>query len=47
LTIYAPKKSSAKTLARKWNGGGPRGEKKKATLAYWKKVKLVLNSISP
>ena len=25
-------------LARKWNGGGPRGEKKPATQAYWLKV---------
>ncbi len=25
-------------LARKWNGGGPRGEKKAATQAYWLKV---------
>jgi len=26
-------------LARKWNGGGPRGEKKQATEAYWNKVR--------
>ena len=26
-------------LARKWNGGGPSGDKKKATEAYWTKVK--------
>jgi hypothetical protein len=26
-------------LVRKWNGGGPAGEKKKATEAYWAKVK--------
>ena len=26
-------------LARKWNGGGPSGEKKKATEAYWLRVK--------
>ena len=26
-------------LARKWNGGGPSGDKKKATEAYWAKVK--------
>lgn len=26
-------------LARKWNGGGPNGDKKKATEAYWAKVK--------
>jgi hypothetical protein len=26
-------------LARKWNGGGPAGDKKKATIAYWNKVK--------
>lgn len=25
-------------LARKWNGGGPRGDKYPATLAYWRKV---------
>lgn len=28
-------------VARRWNGG-PRGDKKKATLAYWKKVKAHL-----
>ena len=26
-------------LARKWNGGGPNGDKKKATESYWAKVK--------
>jgi hypothetical protein len=26
-------------LARKWNGGGPAGDKKKTTEAYWQKVK--------
>jgi hypothetical protein len=26
-------------LARKWNGGGPAGDKKKATEAYWLRVK--------
>ena len=26
-------------LARKWNGGGPSGENKKATEAYWLRVK--------
>ncbi len=26
-------------LARKWNGGGPSGDKKKATEAYWLRVK--------
>jgi hypothetical protein len=26
-------------LARKWNGGGPAGDKKIATIAYWNKVK--------
>jgi hypothetical protein len=26
-------------LARKWNGGGPAGEKKQATEAYWNKVR--------
>lgn len=29
--------ASAKTLARRWNGG-PRGDKKPATLPYWNKV---------
>ena len=28
----------AETVARRWNGG-PRGDKKKATIKYWKKVK--------
>jgi len=26
-------------LARKWNGGGPAGDKKQATEAYWNKVR--------
>jgi hypothetical protein len=26
-------------LARKWNGGGPAGDRKSATEAYWTKVK--------
>ena len=26
-------------LARKWNGGGPAGDRKSATEAYWAKVK--------
>jgi hypothetical protein len=26
-------------IARKWNGGGPSGDKKKATEAYWLRVK--------
>jgi hypothetical protein len=30
---------STEQLARKWNGGGPSGDKKKATEAYWAKVK--------
>jgi hypothetical protein len=25
-------------LARKWNGGGPAGDRKAATLPYWRKV---------
>jgi len=31
-------------LARKWNGGGPRGEKKAATETYWNKVKKQINN---
>ena len=30
---------STEQLARKWNGGGPSGDKKKSTEAYWAKVK--------
>lgn len=30
--------ANAETLARRWNGG-PTGDRKKATLQYWKKVK--------
>ena len=33
------KNCSTEQLARKWNGGGPSGDKKKATEAYWAKVK--------
>jgi hypothetical protein len=32
------KDCTAEQLARKWNGGGPSGEKKQATEAYWLKV---------
>lgn len=34
--------ASYETLARRWNGG-PHGDKKKATLVYWRKVKQVLS----
>lgn len=27
-------------LARKWNGGGPAGDRKTATLGYWRKVQF-------
>jgi len=37
LTYYG-KGCTTEQLARKWNGGGPRGEKKQATEAYWLKV---------
>ena len=37
LTHYG-KGCTTEELARKWNGGGPRGEKKQATQAYWLKV---------
>lgn len=37
LTHYG-KGCTTEQLARKWNGGGPRGEKKAATKAYWLKV---------
>jgi hypothetical protein len=30
---------STEQLARKWNGGGPAGDRKSATEAYWAKVK--------
>ena len=33
------KNCTTEQLARKWNGGGPSGDKKKATEAYWAKVK--------
>lgn len=42
--IYAnhySKGCSLEVIARRWNGG-PRGDKKKATLAYWKKVKAAM-----
>jgi len=35
---------TAEQLARKWNGGGPRGDKKPATEAYWNKVKKQINN---
>jgi hypothetical protein len=38
LTHYG-KGCTTEQLARKWNGGGPRGEKKTATQAYWNKVR--------
>jgi hypothetical protein len=31
--------ATTEQLARKWNGGGPAGDKKRATKAYWEKVK--------
>ena len=37
LTHYG-KGCTTEQLARKWNGGGPRGDKKQATEAYWLKV---------
>jgi hypothetical protein len=33
------KGATTEQLARKWNGGGPSGDKKKATEAYWLRVK--------
>ena len=33
------KNCTTEQLARKWNGGGPSGDKKKATEAYWLRVK--------
>ena len=36
---YWGKGCTTEQLARKWNGGGPSGDKKKATEAYWNKVK--------
>lgn len=38
LTYYG-KGCTTEQLARKWNGGGPAGDKKSATIPYWKKVK--------
>jgi len=32
-------------LARKWNGGGPAGDRKTATLAYWQRVKSKMKEI--
>lgn len=29
-------------LARKWNGGGPSGDRKPATLGYWRKVEAAM-----
>ena len=36
---YYGKGCTTEQLARKWNGGGPAGDKKTATIAYWNKVK--------
>lgn len=38
LTHYG-KGCTTEQLARKWNGGGPSGDKKPSTLSYWNKVK--------
>jgi hypothetical protein len=38
LTHYG-KGCTTEQLARKWNGGGPAGDKKTATIPYWNKVK--------
>ena len=38
LTHYG-KGCTTEQLARKWNGGGPAGDKKSATIPYWNKVK--------
>lgn len=40
---YCDGKTTLQAIARRWNGG-PMGDKKKATLAYWKKVKRALRS---
>ena len=40
--MHYGKGCTTEQLARKWNGGGPRGEKKAATEAYWNKVKKQL-----
>ena len=37
VRIYSPS-GNAEQIARTWNGG-PRGDKKPATLGYWRKVK--------
>ena len=37
VRIYAPN-GTPEQIARRWNGG-PRGDKKSATLGYWRKVK--------
>ena len=34
-----------KIYAQLWNGGGPEGWKKKATLAYWQRVKANMKSV--
>ncbi len=41
LALYAPAGADHETLARIWNGG-PRGHRKAATLAYWRKVETAL-----
>jgi len=33
----------SETIARRWNGG-PRGDKKRATIKYWNKVESVLQN---
>ncbi len=46
-TRYCPKAletGDAETLARTWNGGGPSGARKKATIPYWNKVKAALEA---
>jgi len=42
LRHYAPAGATDEMLARIFNGG-PKGYKKRATLKYWRKVKLALN----
>ena len=41
LTHYG-KGCTTEQLARKWNGGGPAGDRKAATLPYWRKVEAQL-----
>ena len=36
-------KKHSETIARRWNGG-PRGDKKRATIKYWNKVESVLQN---